>query len=150
VRTFQLVIDGKTYRVEIGDTTERPIEVIVNGATYLVEALGGEPQKADRGVPAPASPAVSRQAAAPQSARPRAVDRVEIAEGTRVTAPMPGKILSIKVSVGEQVDTKDVVCTLEAMKMEMAINATTNGKIVQINVEAGQTVNHGDTLCVIG
>jgi biotin carboxyl carrier protein len=149
VRIFELAIDGKTYRVEIGDTTDRPIQVVVNGTTYLVEALSGEPQEADRSLPVPASPTVSRQVATPQPARPRPVDRAATAKGTRITAPMPGKILSIKVSVGDQVDEQDVVCTLEAMKMEMAINATTGGKIVQINVEAGQTVNHGDTLCVI-
>jgi biotin carboxyl carrier protein len=148
VRSFELVVNGKTYHVEIGDTSGQPIEVLVDGTAYLVETIGSDSSAAP--ATAPTAIAVPRKPAAAPPARRAPVSRTGTAEGTKITAPMPGKILSIKVSAGDQVENEQVVCTLEAMKMEMAINATTSGTIVQVNVEPGQTVNHGDTLCVIG
>jgi len=150
VRTFELVIDSKTYQVEIGDTTQRPVEVTVNGKAYVVESINQRSSAPALERPAPAAVATARPEVVPQTPRPAPRDRATAHGGTNITAPMPGKILSIKVKVGDQVEKEDVVCTLEAMKMEMAINATASGTIVQVSVEAGQTVNHGETLCVIG
>ena len=62
---------------------------------------------------------------------------------------MPGKVLSVKVSVGDSVQDGDLVLLLEAMKMENEIFATGSGKVAQVRVSPGDSVNTGDVLLVI-
>jgi len=56
-----------------------------------------------------------------------------------VTAPMVGKIVDIKVKVGDQVKEDDEIAVLEAMKMEMPIVAPASGVVKEIKVSVGQT-----------
>ena len=67
-----------------------------------------------------------------------------------VIAPMPGKILAVNVEVGDRVQYKDVLCTLEAMKMENEIMAPAAGLIKEVKASEGQDVLYGDVLFVIG
>ncbi len=71
-----------------------------------------------------------------------------IAEGT-VTAPMTGKILSIKVKKGDAVKAGQIVCILEAMKMENEITASKSGTIREIYVSEGSSVSEGEPLFLI-
>jgi len=64
-------------------------------------------------------------------------------------APMPGKILSIEVSVGNHVEEGAVVCMLEAMKMENPIVAPVTGSVVEVAVSPGQLVKTGEKIVVI-
>ena len=63
---------------------------------------------------------------------------------------MPGKVLSVKVNVGDAVKEGDLVLLLEAMKMENEIFATASGTVSQVRVNAGDSVNTGDALIIIG
>lgn len=67
----------------------------------------------------------------------------------QINAPMPGTICDIKVSPGDTVIADQEVLTLEAMKMEMPIVATTGGTIKTIFCKKGDTVQGGDTLVEI-
>ena len=60
--------------------------------------------------------------------------------GNSIVAPMPGKVISIKVSKGDPVKSGDVVLVLEAMKMEQEIKATVEGTVAEITVSEGDTV----------
>jgi biotin carboxyl carrier protein len=66
-----------------------------------------------------------------------------------VTAPLPGKILSIKVKLGDQVKEADVLLILEAMKMENEILAPKAGVIKEIKVAADQSVDVGAPMVTI-
>lgn len=118
--------------------------ITVNGTAYdvCVEELAGgitpvaAPAPAMAAAPAPAAPA---KTAAPASAK---ADSGSI----KVTAPMPGKILGIKVNVGDTVKKGQVVLILEAMKMENEVVAPEDGKIASIDVAVGAMVEAGDTL----
>ena len=66
-----------------------------------------------------------------------------------VEFPMPGKILSVKVKVGDMVKEDDELLVLEAMKMENPIVAPVSGKVVEIKVTANQMVETGQALAVI-
>ena len=68
----------------------------------------------------------------------------------KVSAPMPGNILSVNVKEGDVVKAGSVLMILEAMKMENEIMAPCDGKVAQVAVTAGQTVETGTLLCVIG
>lgn len=116
--------------------------ITVNGKAYdvAVEDLdaGSAPAPVAAAPAAAPSPAAAAPAAAP------------IAEGTKVTAPMPGTILDIKVAVGDTVAAGQAVCVLEAMKMENDVNAPCAGKILSINTTKGSAVETGAVLAVIG
>jgi acetyl-CoA/propionyl-CoA carboxylase biotin carboxyl carrier protein len=66
-----------------------------------------------------------------------------------VTSPMQGTILRILVEAGQEIQAGDVLCILEAMKMENAIPAPREGTVSELPIRAGQVVQAGDTLAVI-
>ncbi len=68
--------------------------------------------------------------------------------GEKVSAPMPGTILDVKVSNGASVKKGDVLMVLEAMKMENEIMAPADGKVTVLTSK-GATVESGTPLCVI-
>ena len=71
------------------------------------------------------------------------------AGGTPVKAPLPGVVLDINVTVGQEVKAADTVITLEAMKMENAIKAGVDGKVASISVAKGDSVLEGAVLITI-
>ena len=89
--------------------------------------------------------AAPTQAAAPVQAQP-----VQGGAGAELKAPMAGTILDVKVSVGQTVNVGDVVCILEAMKLENEIVSPADGVITQVNISKGQNVNNQELLFVIG
>jgi biotin carboxyl carrier protein len=66
-----------------------------------------------------------------------------------VLAPMPGKIMSVKVKVGDAVNANQVVVVLEAMKMENEVQTEMAGKVKEVKVRAGETVEGGQSLLVV-
>ena len=68
---------------------------------------------------------------------------------TPVNSPMPGTILDVKVAVGQAVKEGDLVCILEAMKMENEIYAPCSGSVAQVLVTKGQSVDTGAPLVTI-
>lgn len=71
------------------------------------------------------------------------------AGGEKVACPMPGSILSVNVSVGDTVKKGQVICILEAMKMENEIMAPVDGKITFLGVSQGAAVETGTPICTI-
>lgn len=66
-----------------------------------------------------------------------------------VTAPMVGKIVDIKVKVGDKVIEDDEIAVMEAMKMEMPIVAPAGGTVKEIKVAVGQTCETDQVIAVI-
>ena len=119
--------------------------VTVNGVTY--EVLVEEADAASAAAPAPqtAAPVKPAAPAAPKAAAPAA------AQGAiKVTAPMPGTILKMSLKVGDTVKANDLVCILEAMKMENEIFAKEGGVVKSIDAPQGTSVNTGDVIVTLG
>lgn len=128
-------------------------KVTLNNRVYEVEVEQGEAMLVDEyalAAPAPAAPVAAAPApAAPAAAPMAAAAPVDLAAGEPVKSPMPGNILKINVTQGQQVSEGDVIMILEAMKMENEIVATRGGTIAQIAVSKGAVVETGAVLAVI-
>ncbi|MBX0284999.1 acetyl-CoA carboxylase biotin carboxylase subunit [Haloarcula salinisoli] len=72
------------------------------------------------------------------------------AEGQEVTAEMQGTILEVSVDEGDEIGAGDVLCVLEAMKMENDIVAERGGVVNEVAIGEGDSVDMGDLLFVIG
>lgn len=118
--------------------------ITVNGNIYdvVVEEKGVAPAPAVS-TPAPVPAAPKAAPAVAPAAKPAASG----AKGSvLINSPMPGKILAVKVNVGQEVKKGDVVLLLEAMKMENEVVAAEDGKVVSIDVATGDMVEAGDVL----
>ena len=67
----------------------------------------------------------------------------------RMAAPMPGKVVRVLASVGDQVEAGAGIVVVEAMKMQNEMKSPKAGRVVAMNVEVGATVNGGEVLAVI-
>ncbi|MEW5733228.1 MAG: pyruvate carboxylase subunit B [Thermodesulfobacteriota bacterium] len=130
LRTFNVFVDGEYFEVEVEEQGGAPVAMSVKPAAPRPAAAAK-----------PAAPAPKAAAPAPQAAP---------VDGTPVTAPMPGMIVSIEKKVGEAVKAGEAVLILEAMKMQNQIPAPADGKVVAVNFGPGDKVAKGDVLCVIG
>ena len=127
---YKITLKGRTYEVEVE----------AGKAMLLSEYEAIVPTAAPAAAPAPeaAAPAAAPAAAAVTGA------------GEPVNAPMPGTILKVNVTQGQAVKEGDVLCILEAMKMENEIMAPKSGTITQVVVSKGSKVDTGAPLVVIG
>ena len=116
----------------------RKFNVTVNGVAYDVEIeeVGAGVVSAPVAAPAPVA-AAPAAAPAPKAATPAAAGK---AGSVAIKAPMPGTILKMNVKVGDSVKSGDVVCVLEAMKMENDICAPQDGVVSSIEVAQGASV----------
>lgn len=89
------------------------------------------------------------KAAAPKAAAPKAALKAAGQGSVKVNSPMPGKILSVKTSVGQAVKKGEVLMILEAMKMENEVVAPEDGTVASIDVAAGDSVEAGVVLATL-
>ena len=117
--------------------------ITVNGNVYNVTVEEGT-SAAPAAAAAPAAPAAPKAAAPAKKAAPAG------GKGSvKIVAPMPGKILGVKASAGEQVKRGQVILILEAMKMENEIVAPQDGTLVSIDTSVGASVEAGAVLATM-
>ena len=130
---YKITLKGHTYEVEV----------------ELAEAML-QSEFAAIAPSAPAAPVAAAPAAAAPAAPAAAAAPAVTGAGEAVNAPMPGTILRVNVTQCQAVKEGDVLCVLEAMKMENEIMAPKSGTVTQVVVSKGASVNTGDALVVIG
>ena len=164
MRRYTLEVGGKPYVIDVQEVTADRYRVEVEGQEYEVRLSGDEdltearispeivlareaaqhlPQTAPAARPAAPFPAASSP---PPGPRPSTDGHIVGA----LTAPMPGKILSVEVKQGDRVSRGQTVVILEAMKMKNAIKSPYDGVVLEIMVRAEQTVAYGDPLAQLG
>lgn len=135
---FNVTVHGETYTIKVagaGHKVEgkRPFFIMVDNRLeeVMVESLTEV---------LPTTAGQIERASIAESFRPKAKK-----EGD-VTTPIPGKVTSIKVSVGDTISEGDVVLTVEAMKMENEVHTPVSGKVKKVLVKIGDSVNPDETL----
>ena len=145
---YVATINGKKYEVEV-EKLEAYKALDRNGvAAPAAPVLPASAPVQRPAAPAPA-PVAAAPAPAPAPAAAPAPKAAAPAGATTVEAPMPGKILNIKVSEGQAVKFGDVVVIMEAMKMETEIVAPADGTVSKILVKAGDSVDTGAALVAL-
>lgn len=130
MKEFKYIINGNTYNVQVGDSTETTTEVSVNGESFIVE----REQK----------PVVERKKVVAKPAAKSSEGGDEMQDALR--SPLPGTIVEIKAKVGDAVKEGDSLIVLEAMKMDNNLTAERDGVVKAILVEEGDAVKENTPL----
>jgi len=114
----------------------RKFRVVINGKEYVVEVEE-----------------LSEMRAREHSPTPKKLEKISekeiVMDKGAVLAPMPGKIVSINVKVGDSVKKGEVVAILEAMKMENEVLAPHDGIVKEIRVKKGANVSKGQAILIL-
>ncbi len=127
VTTYTVTVNGKSYDVSV----EKKVSVNTSSPEKLVSASPGS-------------------GSLPFYAAKAPIKEASVGSGTQIKAPMPGKVIAVKISVGDRVEKDQEVIVVEAMKMHNPILAPGSGEIKEIYVKAGDAVQTGQVLLVIG
>ena len=122
---YTVIVDGQKFNVTIAEGNDANIQVTP----------------------------VSNTTSAPMAAAPVAASAAPVSSngnGTEVPAAVNGAVWKILVKEGDMVEADQQIMILEAMKMEIDINAPVAGKITKILVNNTQSVEEGQTLAIIG
>ena len=138
--------DGSESDDEDTESTDRDFTVEVNGKRFDVslEEHGAPPITVESG-----NPDGGEMARPPQAQQQEDDGGAAVEGGDTVTAEMQGTILSVEVDEGDEVEPDDVVCVLEAMKMENDVVTERGGTVTQVLVGEGDSVDMGDVLVVL-
>lgn len=145
---YVATINGKKYEVEV-EKLEAYKSLDRDGVAAPAAPVLAAAPAAKRPAAAPAPAPAAAPAPAPAAAPAPAPAAAPAAGGTTIEAPMPGKILNVKVSAGQAVKYGEVVIIMEAMKMETEIVAPADGTVSQILVKAGDAVDTGAALVAL-
>lgn len=116
--------------------------ITVNGTPYDVTVEEADGAESAQSV-APATTPKKVQSVP----KPTAASATEGA--TKIKAPMPGTILDVKVKAGDSVNSGDVLCILEAMKMENEVVAPSAGVVATVSVAKGDSVEADQVIVTI-
>jgi acetyl-CoA/propionyl-CoA/long-chain acyl-CoA carboxylase, biotin carboxylase, biotin carboxyl carrier protein len=122
-----------------GEALARDYKVEVSGKLFEVKVVG-------EAIAAGAAPAAAGRR---PPKRERKSAAAAGASSESLPSPLQGTVLKVAVEEGATVEEGDLICVIEAMKMENEIAAHRSGRIAKLNVSAGAAVSSGDTLAVI-
>ncbi len=138
--TIRVRIGDHWYTVEVGDLSQSPVQVTVDGETFEVDVaadVGLAPPR--RGRPAGGLSVPDAPSAPPAGSAATVADDI-------LRSPMPGRVMSVLVRPGDAVSAGDEVCVVEAMKMEQSILAHRDGVVKTVFVQPLDSVNANDPL----
>lgn len=134
MKKFNFKISGNEYGVHIKSIEDNIAQIEVNGTPYQVEI--------ERETKPTKTPTLVRKVVNKQED----IEKKEGGAATPLKAPLPGKIMTVKVSKGDIVKKGDVLLIMEAMKMENNVLASKDGVVETIKVQPGDNVLEGDVL----
>lgn len=141
MKNYTITVNGNVYEVSV----EEGVNVAQNAP---LEKPAAAPVATAAPIVAAAPAAAPTPAVAKPSVSPAAKANVSAAS-VKINSPMPGKIVGVKVSVGDMVKRGQVIVILEAMKMENEIVASSDGTVASVDVAVGSNVEAGELLATL-
>jgi biotin carboxyl carrier protein len=141
MKKYKFTIRGNDYDVHLKDIEDNIAELDVNGTIYEVIIHGQ--------IKTSKTPKLIRKPVEQMPGEGQ-IKKTESTGKHKITAPLPGTILKINVTVGDVVTEGQNVMIMEAMKMENQIQTTKGGEITSIKVNVGDSVLQDDVLIEIG
>ena len=138
--SFQVSCGEDSQRARVRGYSGDAIEIEIDGVTGRYDILRDGARQLLHGP----------EGAVELTRMPRFPEAADEADGGGLIAPMPGKILSVHVAVGDTVTAGQLLLVLEAMKMEHHITAPQPGAVSELRVAEGDQVDGGALLAVIG
>ena len=144
---YECKVDGEAFPLDVVLTAPGTLSILHRGRQYEVtrEAaresgemhllVGGQRFRAE--------------VRDPRSLRSRRAHSAAGAGPARICAPMPGKVIRLLVSEGDEVEAGQGLLVVEAMKMQNEIQSTKPGRITKIAVREAAAVNAGDLLAIV-
>jgi len=134
---FSLKIADKSHRVELNKINRNnQFSIKIDDKTYTVQ------HETTKTIHAP----TFKPSAPTLEKKPF---RKAVSERGAVTAPMPGKVVLLRVKVGDSVRVGEPLFVLEAMKMENEIVSPVDGIVKEVRVSEGATVNIGEAMVIV-
>ena len=139
MRHVRVRVNGQWYQVEVGDVYQNPVEVIIDGGRYLVEL---DTATSVTTLPSPRL-RPERKAELP------GLRGITQRNPKTIRCPVPGKVVTVLVTKGQQLEPGDEICVLESMKMEQSVRMAQGGLVKSVKVKAKQSVIAGAPLLVL-
>lgn len=140
MRNFKITVNGVAYNVTVEENTSAQPVSFVNAPAPSSQPVQPVAQ------PAPATAPVFEKQEAPA---PTPAPSSTPGSGDPVKAPMPGTIVKMCVNAGDRVKSGDVLCIIEAMKMENEIVSPKDATVTSVTAAQGASVNAGEILLTI-
>jgi len=155
--SFLVDVDGKTVEVKFANSGGGKFSIEINNEKVQTELfrLSGNITYVKVGnrtfevqYPTPAFKQETMKIELPSAIAKKSTASFAVVKNA-VLAPIAGRIIALKVSVGQRVSKGECVCILEAMKMANEVAAPKDGVVKEILVSEGVVVNKGDVLAII-
>lgn len=143
---YNVILDGQPIQADAALIAPSTVSVLIGGQSFEVHvtpSLDGQ-LKLQSG---PHEFTVELQD--PRAWQGRRHGTLEAKGRQQIIAPMPGKVIRLLVTTGEEVEAGQGLIVVEAMKMQNEIRSPKKGKVERMQVKEGQAVNAGDVLCVV-
>lgn len=143
---FTIALDDKIYTLDIVKVENAVYSILHNGQSINMEMIEGDSQGAYKVntlhnyFEVSVEPAITIQG---NGNRKKQTHQL-------VKAPMPGKIVRVKVAAGDKVEAGTPLVVLSAMKMENEIHSTASGTVIKVAVKEDDLVRDGQLLVEIG
>ena len=139
-------LDGQPASVDAVEISPGTISVLLDGQSFLISVTPGPDGKLKLQT---STHEFVAEVVDPRAWRGRRHRGVEAEGRQQVVAPMPGKVVRVLVKEGEQVEARQGLFVVEAMKMQNEIRSPKGGTVERVLVATGQAVNADEVLCVI-
>lgn len=143
---FDCIVDGEAFSLDVVMTARDVLSILHNGRQYEAKreySLLGETHIIA------GSERFAAEVRDPRSLRSRRAAAGAETGPARIIAPMPGIVIRLLVSQGDDVEAGQGVAVVEAMKMQNELKSSKKGKITRIAVKEAAAVNAGDLLVVV-
>src|SRR6202171_5552183 len=146
-KRWRISLDGEIIDADAIEIAPNIFSILLNGNSHEVRIT---PTSSGALTLQTGHQELTAQVSDPRAWRGRRHGALEAEGRQQILAPMPGKIVRVRVQEGEKVEAGQGLLVVEAMKMQNEIRSPKNGTVERLLAEEGQTVTAGKLLAVVG